>query len=200
MSTKLPNTKQTLVATALQMFAERGYDGVSIAEIAGALGITKQALLHHFGSKEKLYGQVLQELSERFTTLMQPHLAGQQAPAEQYRAIMRDLYRHMQSHKHDARLILRELLDNKPRIENKQKWYLRPFLETLADLMQQFSPAGSLTKAEAFARTYQIVGAVNYFAVSDPTLKKMFGQETYGDVEAVFLAQLEAWVAENVER
>ena len=62
-------------------------------------------------------------------------------------------------------------------------------------LMQQFSPAGSLTKAEAFARTYQIVGAVNYFAVSDPTLKKMFGQETYGDVEAVFLAQLEALVA-----
>ena len=65
------------------------------------------------------------------------------------------------------------------------------FLETLADLMQQISAPGALTRAEAFARTYQILGAINYFAVSDPTLKKILGNEAYADVEAVFLAQLE---------
>ena len=191
MSTQTKNTKEALVITAQQMFAERGYDGVSIAEIAGDLGITKQALLHHFGSKEKLYGRVLEDLSQRFSAIMAPHLNRELAPGEQFRAIMRDLYQHMVLQKHDARLILRELLDNKPRIENKQKWYLRAFLETLADLMQRFSAPGALTKAEAFARTYQVLGAVNYFAVSDPTLKKMFGNEAYAEVEAVFLAQLE---------
>ena len=97
----------------------------------------------------------------------------------------------MNTQKHDARLIMRELLENQPRIESKQKWYLRPFLETLADLMQQISAPGALTRAEAFARTYQILGAINYFAVSDPTLKKILGHDAYTDVEAVFLAQLE---------
>ena len=92
MSTQAKNTKEALVITAQQMFAERGYDGVSIAEIAGDLGITKQALLHHFGSKEKLYGRVLEDLSQRFSAIMAPHLSSELEPGEQFRAIMRDLY------------------------------------------------------------------------------------------------------------
>ncbi|MEM8636713.1 MAG: CerR family C-terminal domain-containing protein [Pseudomonadota bacterium] len=106
--------------------------------------------------------------------------------------MLRDLYRHMNKEKHDARLIVRELLDNQPRIAEKQKWYLRPFLETLSDLMRQIPEGDGLSKTEAFARTFQIVGAVNYFAISDPTLKKMLGDETYADVEGRFLGQLEA--------
>ena len=60
------NTKTALIEVAHKLFADRGYDGVSIADIAGELGITKQALLHHFGNKEKLYGKVLEGVSERF--------------------------------------------------------------------------------------------------------------------------------------
>ncbi|MEM8795586.1 MAG: TetR/AcrR family transcriptional regulator [Pseudomonadota bacterium] len=192
MTSAAQNTKDALVATAHRLFAERGYDGVSIAEIAGTLGITKQALLHHFGSKEKLYGLVLEDLSKRFDAIVQPHLKAERPAREQFLAILGDLYRHMNAEKHDARLIVRELLDNQPRIAEKQRWYLRPFLETLSDLMRQIPEGDGLSKTEAFARTFQIVGAVNYFAISDPTLKKMLGDEAYADVESRFLGQLEA--------
>ena len=53
------------------------------------------------------------------------------------------------------------------------------------------SGPSALSKPEAFARTFQVIGAVNYFAISDPTLKKMFGKDIYVDVEGVFLDQLE---------
>ncbi len=191
MTVKKRNTKDALVTAAHRLFAERGFDGVSIADIAGELDITKQALLHHFGSKEKLYGTVLEELSVRFDAIVQTHLAQQASPADQYRSILRDLYRHMNRDKHDARLIMRELLDNRPRAKDKRKWYLRGFLESLTELTQTLSDPHGLSKPEAFARTFQVVGAVNYFAISDPTLKTMFGRDTYDDVEAVFLDQLE---------
>ena len=52
------DTRERLLDQAEPLFAERGFYGVSIAAIASELGLTKQALLHHFGSKEKLYGEV----------------------------------------------------------------------------------------------------------------------------------------------
>ena len=197
MRLKNTNTKDALIKTAYILFAERGYDDVSIAEIASELGVTKQALLHHFGSKEKLYGHVLAEMSERFDKIIKAHAHHDSPPLELFRRIIRDLYRHMLTEKHDARLIMRELLDNKPRIADKQRWYLRPFLETLAELVRQIEENRTLTNAQAFARTYQIMGAVNYFAISDPTLVKMFGEAAYDEMEAVFLEQLELLYLNN---
>ena len=52
-------TREALVEVARRLFSERGFYGVSVAAIASELGITKQALLHHFGTKEALYAEVL---------------------------------------------------------------------------------------------------------------------------------------------
>ena len=58
-----------ILAEALTVFAEKGYEGASLAAIARAADITKPGLLHHFGSKEELFVAVLDErdrLSEEF--------------------------------------------------------------------------------------------------------------------------------------
>ncbi len=60
------DTPAELIAAATRLFAARGFYGVSIAAIAEELGITKQALLHHFGNKEKLYSAVLEGIAARF--------------------------------------------------------------------------------------------------------------------------------------
>ena len=63
------STRDQLLATARTLFAERGFYGVSIASIANEHGLTKQALLHHFSSKEKLYGEVLKEIADDFAAI-----------------------------------------------------------------------------------------------------------------------------------
>ena len=44
-----------ILKVATQLFARRGYDGVSIREIADASGILGASLYHHFSSKQELY-------------------------------------------------------------------------------------------------------------------------------------------------
>ncbi len=48
-----------IVDVALELFARRGVDGVSIAEIAIAAGASKANVMHHFASKDGLYAACL---------------------------------------------------------------------------------------------------------------------------------------------
>ncbi|WP_440589458.1 TetR family transcriptional regulator [Microbacterium testaceum] len=49
-----------LLAVAVQLFNEQGYDATSVADLARRLGLTKSALYHHFASKEELLAVALE--------------------------------------------------------------------------------------------------------------------------------------------
>jgi AcrR family transcriptional regulator len=56
----VPETKAHILTRAEQLFAQRGYDGVSMREIAEACEITKANIYYYFKDKESLYLQVLE--------------------------------------------------------------------------------------------------------------------------------------------
>ncbi len=45
---------ETLLAVAVTVFNERGYDGTSMADLSRRLGISKSSIYHHVGSKDEL--------------------------------------------------------------------------------------------------------------------------------------------------
>jgi AcrR family transcriptional regulator len=56
--------REEILATALEVFAERGYRRASLREIAEAVGLSQAGLLHHFSSKEELFAEVLRKRDE----------------------------------------------------------------------------------------------------------------------------------------
>ena len=50
-------TKERILETALELFAQNGYLGTSMNDIAGRLGFTKAALYKHYTSKQENFGQ-----------------------------------------------------------------------------------------------------------------------------------------------
>lgn len=182
-------TSEKLLDAAEALFAERGFYGVSIAAIADELGLTKQALLHHFGSKEKLYAAVLARISEDFAR-RQARAAAEADAATALKTYLLHLAEEAVADNARTRLLMRELLDNNRRAAAAENWFLKGFLERLGDMLQA-TPAGTgLSRAEAQARAYQILGAVNYFAVSQPTLTGIFGDGFYNELRAAFPAEL----------
>ncbi len=55
---------------AVKMFAERGYEGTSIASIAEQVGVSKQNLLYYFASKQILYQRVLDDVLDTWLDRM----------------------------------------------------------------------------------------------------------------------------------
>jgi AcrR family transcriptional regulator len=53
------DTRERIIRTALSLFLQRGYDRVSINQIARASGVTKGGIYHYFESKESLFREAL---------------------------------------------------------------------------------------------------------------------------------------------
>src|SRR5260221_2975607 len=58
--------REELPRAAARLFAERGYHGTSLADIAAALGIQKASLYHHIASKEDLLWEVARSGADAF--------------------------------------------------------------------------------------------------------------------------------------
>ena len=60
--------RESILAAAASAFAEAGFDGTSMEELAEAAGVTKLILYRHFDSKEELYRAILERVATRLAT------------------------------------------------------------------------------------------------------------------------------------
>jgi AcrR family transcriptional regulator len=63
-TTGKPTRREQILAAAAELFARRGFHGVSIDDIGGAVGISGPALYRHFRSKDAMLGEMLTSISE----------------------------------------------------------------------------------------------------------------------------------------
>ena len=59
------DTKERILWTALKLFAENGYEAVSVSDIAGALGITKGALYRHYRNKRDIFESIVSRMAQK---------------------------------------------------------------------------------------------------------------------------------------
>ena len=58
------DTKEKILETALELFAQSGYLGTSMSDIAKQLGITKAALYKHYASKQAILDRIVERMEE----------------------------------------------------------------------------------------------------------------------------------------
>ena len=56
------DTKERILAAALDMFSQKGYEGTNIRELSASLGLVKSGVYKHFESKEAIWNALLDEM------------------------------------------------------------------------------------------------------------------------------------------
>ena len=64
---KQEDTKQKILEKALELFSTRGYDAVSVGEIAKAVGIKAPSLYNHFPSKQAIFDAIVKSTEAHYT-------------------------------------------------------------------------------------------------------------------------------------
>jgi AcrR family transcriptional regulator len=77
---------------ATRLFAERGYDGTTLQDIADAIGISRPGLYNYINSKEQLLAALVRDVSENTAnTVRAVRLRTDLSPVEKLRAVVREL-------------------------------------------------------------------------------------------------------------
>lgn len=191
---KPSDPRATYISIASRKFANDGFHGVSLAELAKEAGVTKQALLHFFGTKERLYAEVLFDLAERLCAdieaATQPnptdHLAGYLASFAGVTLVNQD----------DARLVVRALLDSDPKAKT---WPMKIFIDRIVEVAMS-TPGGSrCSMDEVRAWVFQIIASVQYLAISSTAITGMYGKNTTAALGTHFEETIKAAVEEFVK-
>ena len=107
----LTSTRTQLIESACRLFAAHGYAGASISAIAQELGLSKQALLHHFGSKNALYALAVEQAASSVLQLLFDAMEDDRPPEEQLETFFAAYQSALQADCASAQIVLRELLD-----------------------------------------------------------------------------------------
>jgi AcrR family transcriptional regulator len=188
------DTRTRFIEVARRHFSDKGFDGTSIAAVANEMGLTKQALLHHFGSKEKLYGEVLQQISDALTGELAEIAAATADPYEALETLLVERIAGSLDASDGVRIVIRELLDNKSRAKSARTWPIKPYLDGLIAMVQANPATAHFSDAEALAAIYQFIGAANFLVISEPTLSRMYGSQHFGEMRRAYPRSLRTLV------
>jgi AcrR family transcriptional regulator len=108
----LLTSREKILDVAEARFAQRGYAGASLREVAEAAGLGKSSLFHHFATKAALYGAVLDRVLERIDLRMRRALDASSDPRAQMAAAVVALIDTLAEDPPAARLLLRTVFED----------------------------------------------------------------------------------------
>src|SRR5258708_23007248 len=103
--------KEEILDVATSLFAERGYDGASMNDVAERVGMRKASLFYHFATKDALYEAVLNRLIERLATPLAAVYASEGSFVERLDTATDALASAISHSPFTARLLVREAMD-----------------------------------------------------------------------------------------
>jgi AcrR family transcriptional regulator len=79
--------REEILAVAAELFAERGFHGVSVSELGAACGFTGPALYRHFRSKDAILAEMLVSISEELLRVGRERVEAASSPGDALRSL-----------------------------------------------------------------------------------------------------------------
>ena len=100
--------RERILDAATRVFAEKGYDGTSLGDIAQLAGITRPVVYDHFASKEELHLQLLERERDRILEHVTVQLVAEDTPEQRVFRALDAYFFYVETHPYAWRMLFRE--------------------------------------------------------------------------------------------
>ena len=145
----VPNTRERILDDALTSFGTRGYEATSLDALATGLGVTKQAILYHFASKEQLLEAVIDRSAAELSATLESALVDARDGGGWARieAIVRSVFR-LAARRPELLGLLREVTKLGPPAATRLNDALDPLIARATGFLSDEMDAGTMRRQE----------------------------------------------------
>lgn len=136
------STRDQVLDAALSCFAHAGYSGTSLNDIAAEVGIRRPSLLHHFASKDALYGEVFERLLSDWFARLVGAIESTAKGWPKVEQVLRAGFGYFADNPSYVTLMRREAIDGGSHLGIDLAAVLRPMFDQAADYFRREMDAG----------------------------------------------------------
>ena len=163
-------TVQVILSAAKSLFSDNGLHGTSIRDIENSSGVSKGLILHHFGTKEKLYAAVQDQLISDYVTTMANARSEESDFRKLVAATIRNSFQHFKGNRAYRRISLWSYLEGQERSSELEE----RFIMALVSAMRAGQQSGLVREdIDPFLMPFIIRGTIEYWIRKEKLISKM---------------------------
>lgn len=167
--TESPNpARQKILDAASRAFAEEGFAGARVDEIARRAGVNKAMLYYHIGDKRALYGEVLKRNFGRIEKALEENLPDEGSAADRLRAVITIVERAIAANPDHPRIVLREFASGAANLPEEILRRMLGLLTVVGDILAEGAGSGEFRHTEPVMTHLTLVGALLMLNVVSP--------------------------------
>ena len=140
------DVKEQITKAAIHLFGARGVDATSLQTIADEVGITKQAVLYHFPSKEALHDHIINVLLDHWERELPGLLSAHKSGEDRFSSIMRAAIAFFVEDVDRARVTIREILDRPEELRTLLRKRLSPWTLLISEYIRMGKASGVIRR------------------------------------------------------
>jgi TetR/AcrR family transcriptional regulator len=167
------DARERILAAATTVFAEIGFAGARVDDIAERAGINKAMLYYHVGDKERLYTTVLIETIERGLSSIVASAARAATPAEKVEAILHTFAEFGSTNRQFVPIMLREIASGGASLPDEMLLRMAAIFRAVADVLAAGMNDGSFRRTDPLLTHVSLVGSMMFLVASQPIRERL---------------------------
>lgn len=153
-----PDTRDALFESAALAFSERGFDGVSVDDIARRAGVNKAMVYYHFRGKLDLYRAIVREMLRHGGVRITAVADASDPPATKIRRFVDEFMGLTEGRPWFPRLMLREMAEGAPHLDLETLGGFRTVLASFTRILAEGQAAGVFRQVHPVLAYLSITG------------------------------------------